>query len=105
MPCLHIVDTVAAVFTALGTVGVALFAIYGDWFKDRLVGPRLSVSFFDPKGDQTFYGSGAKAYFYHLKVKNKSGRSAARGTRVVIRGISQRTPSGQFGRNSGKQSA
>lgn len=91
------IDTIASVFTAIGTVALSLLVVYGDGIKDYVKGPRLAVSFLDPKGDLTQYsGSGPKAYFYHLKVKNKPGRNAAQGTRVVIRAISKRTPGGTF---------
>jgi hypothetical protein len=93
----HTIDTIAAVFTAIGTVSVAVLAIWGDQIRDRLFGPRLELSLVDPKGDLTFIeNANAKRYYYHLRVSNQKGRNAAIGTRVVIQGHSRRTPSGQF---------
>src|SRR5262249_41878965 len=95
MPC-HVIDTIASVFTAIGTVAVAILAIWGDQIKDRLLGPRLGLSLVSAKGDLTRRGDGSKVYYYHLRVTNQKGRNAARGTRVVMQAFSRRAPSGRF---------
>jgi hypothetical protein len=95
MPC-GTVDTIASVFTAIGTVSVAILAIWGDQIKDRLFGPRIDLSLVSPKGNLTLRGSGIRVYFYHLRVKNRPGRNAAKAVRVLLRGVSRRVPSGEF---------
>ena len=95
MPC-HPIETLAAVFTAIGTVAVAILAIWGDQVKDYLKGPRLELSLVTPKGDLTVRANGHKVYYFHVRVENRPGRNAATGVRVLLRGISRRTPSGQF---------
>jgi len=95
MPC-HLVDTFAGVFTAVGTVAVAILAIWGDQVKDYFLGPRLALSLLSTSGDLTKRGSGAKVYYYHLKVINGKGRIPAQGVRVVVQRLSRRMPSGAF---------
>lgn len=92
----HLIDTIAVVFTAIGTVAVAILAIWGDRIRDRLFGPRLELSLVDLKGDLTVRANGSKVYYYHLRVKNGRGRNAARGARVLLHGLTRRTPSGHF---------
>jgi len=95
MPC-HLIDTLAAVFTAIGTVAVAILAIWGDQVRDCLKGPRLELSLVTPRGDLTVRVDGRKVYYFHLRVKNRPGRNAATGVRVLLQGLSRRTPSGAF---------
>ena len=45
-----ILENSAAVFTAIGTVAVAVLAIWGDWFKARLAGPRIRLALRDARG-------------------------------------------------------
>src|SRR5580692_9696195 len=42
--CWKIVEVIAGVFTAIGTISVAIFAIWGDFFRYKLAGPQLSLS-------------------------------------------------------------
>ena len=95
MPC-HLVDTLAAVFTAFGTVAVAILAIWGDRVKDYFLGPRLTLTVVNESGDLTQRANGVRVYYYHLRVKNRKNRVAAQGVRVVVQRISRRTPSGAF---------
>jgi len=99
MPCDHvlrIIEVAAIVFGAFSTFAVAVLAIWGDWIRNRLLGPRLELSPLNPLGDLTFYGSGQRAYFYHLRVKNQPRRNAARGARILVRAVSRRAPGGTF---------
>lgn len=91
-----IINTVASVFVAIGTVAVAILAIWGDPIKDHFRGPRLCLRLVDPKGDLTVRGDGRKTYYYHVKVRNQRGRNVAKAVRVVLQGISRRTASGEF---------
>jgi hypothetical protein len=90
------VDTWASIFTAFGTVAVAILAIWGDQVKDYFLGPRLTLSLVSESGDLTKRVNGTKVYYYHLRVTNGKRRLPARGVRVVVQGISKRAPSGAF---------
>ena len=92
----RLVNTLASVFTAIGTVAVAILAIWGDRVKDYLLGPRLTLSLVNVSGDLTKRLNGAKVYYYHLRVKNGTRRIPAQGTRVLVQRFSKRAPSGAF---------
>jgi hypothetical protein len=47
----HPIDTLALWFTAVGTVAVAILAIWGDWFRNRFAGPKLELSLRPSLGD------------------------------------------------------
>jgi hypothetical protein len=96
MPC-RLIDTLASVFTAFGTVAVAILAIWGDRIRNYLFGPLLELSLVNPLGDLTRHSStGSKIYYHHIRLSNPKGRIPARGVRVVVQGVSRRTPSGAF---------
>ena len=99
MPC-DIINTLASIFTAIGTVAVAVLAIWGDVIKDKLFGPRLTLSLLHASGNITHRNNGGRVYYYHLKVTNGRRRAPARGVQVVVRGLSKRTPSGAFVQHS-----
>jgi hypothetical protein len=93
MQC-HWINTIAEVFTALGTVGVAILAIWGDQVKDLFRGPRLTLSLVEPKGDLTHRNDEKRTYYFHVRVTNR--RNAATGVRILLQGLSRRAASGQF---------
>ena len=63
------IEAVAAVFTTLGTVGVAVAAVFGDRIKDCLFGPRLKLSLVDAVGEKIPRQNGTYAFFYHIRDK------------------------------------
>jgi hypothetical protein len=90
------VEILASVFTAIGTVVVAVLAIWGDWFKDRLAGPKLELSLRDPRGDLTQRNDGKREIYYHLEVTNRRSWSLAQQVRVIVVGLAKRRPDGEF---------
>jgi len=90
--CLRIVEVIAGVFTAIGTVSVAVFAIWGDFFRYKFAGPQLTLSLNDPRGDLTARANNTQAYFFHLKVRNKRLWSPAKDVRVLLERIARRRP-------------
>lgn len=92
----RLINTVASVFTAIGTVAVSVLAIWGDRVKDYILGPRLALSLVSAGGDLTTRNTGGRIYYYHLRVVNGKRRIPAHGVRVVVQGLSQRTPGGIF---------
>jgi hypothetical protein len=92
----NFVYVIAPIVAALGTITVAVLAIWGDPIRDHFLGPRLSLSLVDPKGDLTLRNDGKKVYYYHVKVRNRRGRNVAKEVRVVLQGLSKRTASGEF---------
>src|SRR5580704_8129765 len=90
------INTVASVFVAIGTLAVAVLAIWGDPIKEYFLGPRLRLNLVDPKGDLTIRADGKKVYYYHVRVRNQRGRNVAKAVRVVLQGISKKAASGEF---------
>lgn len=81
---------------ALGTIAVAVLAIWGDSVRARVAGPKLSLVPHNLRGSLVPLTNGPRAIFYHLTVLN--GRSAVSATncRVLLKKIWRRVPSGSF---------
>lgn len=82
--------------TAIGTVAVAIMAIWGDKIRDFIAGPYLVVEPRNFRGELTKYNDGRPAIFYHLSVKNKRHWSPARNVRVLLIGILKKKADGSF---------
>ena len=91
-------DIWAAWFTAVGTVAVAVMAIWGDWVRARIAGPRLRLSL-RQEGFPTPRTDGVKSWnalYYHVEVSNARGWSPANAVRVLVVGLARRVPDGTF---------
>lgn len=86
----------AAAFTAIGTVAVAILAIWGDWVRTKLAGPQLVLSLLNTRGDLNPTNYGQKQIYYHLKVENQRTWSPAKQVRVLVTGIKKRRPDGSY---------
>jgi hypothetical protein len=83
--------------TAIGTIAVAVIAIWGDWIKIKLTPPKLKIIALNIKGELTnFTSNKSRVIYYHLKVINSRPWSNARNCKVLLRAISKELPSGQF---------
>ncbi len=83
--------------TAIGTIAVAIIAIWGDWVKAKLIPPLLKINLLNTRGELTKYsGSGTPVIFYHLKVINSRPWSIAKNCRVLLKEIRIELPNGQF---------
>jgi len=89
-------ETWAEIFTAIGTVAVSILAIWGDWFRSRLAGPRLELSLRSMTGDMTLSSYGKRMLYYHLLVQNKRSWSPAKSVRVLVTQLSKRGPDGEY---------
>lgn len=100
------IELAIAALTAIGTISVAVLAIWGDWFRAKLARGNLVIELRDARGFlthfNTMFGSAVipsptrKVYFYHLLVVNKRPWLAARNCRVLLKGINKRGPDGDF---------
>jgi hypothetical protein len=98
------VDLLFAGLTAIGTIAVAVLAIWGDWFKARFAPAKLKIVRDEPLGDLTHLSDerGAplpapnRLYFYHLKVVNKRRWVSPKNCRVLLKTMSIRGPDGIF---------
>ena len=83
-------------FIAIGTVAVAVLAIWGDWFRSILAPLKLTIILHTPRGEPTTFASGTRVMFYHLKVVNQRRWLPAQNCRVMLVGLSRRDPGGIF---------
>ena len=72
---------------------IAILAIWGEFIRSRLAGPRLAVALLNPDGEKTKWnGPGitpTPTRFYHLRVKNGRRWAPAKNVRVVITGLAR----------------
>jgi len=88
-------QTVLQALVAIGTLAVAVLAIWGDWFRDRLAPPKLKLRLRDSRGHLTKL-NGKSVIYYHLVVENKRRWALATGVQVMIKGIWRRAADGTF---------
>lgn len=80
---------------AMGIIAVAILAIWGDWFRDKLVAPKLVLRLRDKRGNRTEI-NGRNALYYHLVVKNNRRWCSAKGVQIMINGIWRRAADQTF---------
>lgn len=91
-----VIEVIALVLTAIGTVSVAVLAIWGDFFRYKFAGPQLELSLNNSRGDLTARANARQAYFFHLRIRNRRAWSPARDVRVLLERIARRRPDGSF---------
>jgi len=88
---------VIQLFIAVGTIMVAVVAIWGNWIKFRLFPPVLSIEPHNKlHGTLTNTAEGKKIIYYHLKVVNQRSWMPADNCRVYLRSLFKRAPNGDF---------
>jgi hypothetical protein len=90
------VEILAVAFTAIGTVAVAVLAIWGDKVRDWIAGPKLQLALRDAHGDLNTRGNGTRTIYYHLTVTNQRSWSPAKAVRILVVGVSKRRPDGTY---------
>jgi len=83
---------------ALGTIAVAVLAIWGNWIQAKWFGPIVTIEPHDLKGSHWPSAGGRLTTFFYLKAKNARHWSAAKGVRVVLTDLEVRTPDHRFHR-------
>ena len=84
------------IIVALGTITVAIVAIWGDLLRSKLASPRLNISLDSPEGDPTKYSDGRNLRYYHLLVKNNRTWSTAKNVIVHITLLERPGPDGEW---------
>jgi hypothetical protein len=85
-------ETVINAFTAVGTVAVAVLAIWGDWLKAKLVPIKLRIEPHNTRGTLTIFNTLQPVIYYHLRVVNERPWMSARNCRVMLRALARRGP-------------
>jgi hypothetical protein len=99
-----IIDPLISAAAAIGTVAVAILAIWGDWFRARFAPALLVLEPHNLTGDLTQFNpipgitmtGPRRVYFYHLKVVNKRRWISPKNCRVLLKSMSKRGPDGDF---------
>jgi len=89
-------ETLATWVEAIGTVAVAIVAIWGDWFRAQIAGPKLKLALHDPNGDLTVRTNGTRTRYYHIKVTNEREWSPAKRVRLLVKKLEKRRPDGTY---------
>lgn len=75
------------VFIAVGTIAVAILAVYGDKIKSYLSRPKLKLEVIHSEELSEYdYDSKKEIFYYHLRVRNE-GDSDAKECRVLLKEI------------------
>ncbi|MSQ59642.1 MAG: hypothetical protein EXR36_08375 [Betaproteobacteria bacterium] len=90
--------------SAIGTVAVAIMAIWGEKVRAFLAPPELLITKEGLRGSATRLtipgvtqpSGGTKAIYYHLKVVNLRPWLTVQSCRVLLKGIARRYPTGEF---------
>ena len=95
-----------AALTAVGTILVAIMAIWGQWLRAKFLGPKLklvphnlggrltTVTKFNQKTREII--NRYNAIYYHLRVENSRRWVTAKNCRVILRQLHRRGPDGEF---------
>lgn len=77
-------------FAAVGTVFIAVLAIWGDLIRHRLVPPKLSVTLRTPQNELAHFNDGPW-WYYHLVVTNQRKWAPVRLVRVFVTSLKRQT--------------
>jgi hypothetical protein len=84
MTCYEIWSLVIQGVVAVGTLIVAIIAIWGDHIRSWWSGPRLKVPLLNPMGELNPLNDGRQCRNYHLKVTNNRKGSPAHNVQVFL---------------------
>ena len=85
-------------FIALGTIAVAILAIWGDWVRLKFAAPKLKIEIQDTKKEPEMvrYNDGKKGYYFHLKLTNKKIGRIAKNCKILLVAVAKQLPDGEF---------
>ena len=81
---------------AIGTILVSILAIWGDWFRNKFAGPKLSIYLHDIQGHLTKFSDGNEVWFYHIVIKNQRKWFPAKKVRVLCPELYKKAADGSF---------
>lgn len=83
------------ILVAIGTIAIAILAIWGDWFREKFAAPKLALRLRSRYGNPTTI-NGRNVLYYHLVVKNNRKWSLAKGVQIMVNGIWRKAADGTF---------
>ena len=96
MSTTDVVNAIINGFIAIGTIVVAILAIWGDSVRAKFTGPKLSLVQHNLKGSVVPLSNGQRSIFYHRKVVNKRSPINATNCRVLLKKIWRKVTNGVF---------
>ena len=96
--CVEIITLCVNCLTAIGTIAVAIVAIWGDYLKDLLFRPALTLSLLEEPLD--FIPMDCPRFYVHLRLRNtpcsRWRKAGARSCRVMLIAIQKKLQDGTF---------
>lgn len=77
------INTIIDIIVMITTVAAVFVALFGDYWKSKIYGPRLKISLPEPKGQMNETIDGDIRNYYHLKIENK-GKLQAKNVIVLL---------------------
>lgn len=96
MTAYEITSVIINALIAIGTIAVAVLAIWGESIKARFFGPKLSLIPYNLRGSVVPITHGPRSIFYDLEVVNKRSTVVATNCRVLLKKLWRRVPNGEF---------
>ncbi len=99
---MHLLSILIDALVAVGTLMVAVAAIWGDWLRSWLTPLKLIIDVHNLRGEPTMFidptgaQSGTRVMFFHLKVVNQRSWLNVTNCRVLLKGLSRRGPDNMF---------
>ena len=84
------------IFIAIGTITVAVIAIWGEWIRSKIYPTKLKIVPHNLEGNLTKFANGKRVIFYHLGINNTRLWRTVKNCRVNLVKISKKGPDGEF---------
>jgi hypothetical protein len=91
--CLQLI---ASFLTAIGTIAVAVLAIWGEKVREVLASPKVSFFLRDQAASFTHTGDQKKRAYWHIDVVNHRKWSPVKNIRLLVTGIEKKGADGAF---------
>ena len=87
MKCSEILTIIIQAIAAIGTLLIAILALWGGWIKFKFFGPKLAISLYHTEGDLTYITDGTPGRYYKLRVSNRRKWAPAKNVRVMLKKV------------------
>lgn len=95
-PCFVGSSSMPEWLTGIGTILVAILAIWGDRIRTRILGPKIYLEVPNPPGTHVTLKSGEEVFYLYLRVRNRKVFSWAPNCQVLLQAVQTREPDGQY---------
>ena len=81
---------------AVGTIALAIVALWGHIIRSRWLGPRLCISLRSENGERSEFGDGVMSRYYHIRVFNRRRSAPAHNVRIVLKSLFRPMANGEM---------